>query len=111
MKSRRHQDLHLDIEDGHLSSALAHLGNVSWALGDVVPPGTRPRLAADDPHVRASFETFGTYLEDNTIDFEKTPLRLGRELAIDPQTETSTDGAANRLFTREYRRGYELPSA
>ncbi|NDH36078.1 MAG: hypothetical protein EBX67_11565 [Betaproteobacteria bacterium] len=27
MKSRRHQDLHLDIEDGHLSSAIAHLGN------------------------------------------------------------------------------------
>ena len=29
IRSRDHKDLHLDIEDGHLSSALAHLGNVS----------------------------------------------------------------------------------
>jgi predicted dehydrogenase len=111
VKSRRHQDLHLDIEDGHLSSALAHLGNVSWALGDVVPPGTRPSLAANDPHAKASLHTFGTYLEDNMIDFEKTPLTLGRELVIDPKTEKATDKAANRLFTREYRQGYEMPSA
>jgi predicted dehydrogenase len=111
VKSRRHEDLHLDIEDGHLSSALAHLGNVSWALGDVVPPGTRPSLAANDPHAKASLDTFGAYLEENAIDFEKTPLTLGRELVIDPKTEQSTDDAANRLFTREYRKGYEMPSA
>ncbi|HMC10669.1 MAG TPA: Gfo/Idh/MocA family oxidoreductase, partial [Pirellulaceae bacterium] len=30
IRSRNHKDLHLDIEDGHLSSALAHLGNVSY---------------------------------------------------------------------------------
>jgi hypothetical protein len=28
---------------------------------------------------------------------------------IDPKTETSTDEAANRLFTKDYRKGYELP--
>jgi hypothetical protein len=28
---------------------------------------------------------------------------------IDPTTEKATDPAANRLFTREYRKGYELP--
>ncbi|MCX7412154.1 MAG: Gfo/Idh/MocA family oxidoreductase [Planctomycetia bacterium] len=109
IKSRNYKDLHLDIEDGHLSSALAHLGNVSWTLGEVVPPGTRPSLAATDKHVAESLSTFGTYLDDNAIDFEKTPLTLGRELTIDPQTEQSTDPEANRLFTREYRKGYELP--
>jgi hypothetical protein len=30
-------------------------------------------------------------------------------LVIDPATEKSTDGEANRLFTRDYRKGYELP--
>jgi hypothetical protein len=109
IKSRNYKDLHLDIEDGHLSSALAHLGNVSWTLGEVVPPGTRPSLAATDKQVAESLGTFGTYLDDNAIDFGKTPLKLGRELTIDPQTEQSTDPEANRLFTREYRKGYELP--
>jgi len=111
IKSRNHRDLHLDIEDGHLSSALAHLGNVSWALGEPVSPGTRPSLAADDKHVAASLDTFATYLRDNAVDLAKTPLKLGRELTLDPKTEKSTDAEANRLFTRDYRKGYELPRA
>jgi predicted dehydrogenase len=109
VKSRDHRDLHLDIEDGHLSSALAHLGNVSWRLGDVVPPGTRPALAAADPRVLATWESFEPYLREQSIDYGVTPLRLGRELLIDPRTERSSDAEANALFSREYRRGYELP--
>jgi len=111
VKSRRHEDLHLDIEDGHLSSALAHLGNVSWTLGESVPLGTRPTLGADDPRVRASLDTFATYLTDNGVDLSKTKLSLGRELVLDPRTEKATDAEANQLFTREYRKGYELPRA
>jgi hypothetical protein len=107
--SRDHRDLHLDIEDGHLSSALAHLGNVSWALGEDVPPGTRPSLAAADPRVVASLDTFEKHLTENDVDFSVTKLKLGRELIIDPRTERSTDAEANRLFTRDYRKGYELP--
>ncbi|MFM8892339.1 MAG: gfo/Idh/MocA family oxidoreductase, partial [Planctomycetia bacterium] len=109
VKSRNHRELHLDIEDAHLSSALAHLGNVSWALGQAVPAGTRPALAANDPRVAETWESFESYLGEQGIDYSATRLTLGRELAIDPQTERSTDDEANRLFTREYRRGFELP--
>ena len=109
VKSRRREDLNLDIEDGHLSSALAHLGNVSWALGKAVEPGTRPSLAADDPRVKLSLESFEAHLAANGVNFAETSLTLGRTLTIDPATETSDDPEANRLFTREYRKGYELP--
>jgi len=109
IKSRRHEDLHLDIEDGHLSSALAHLGNVSWALGEAVSPDTRPTLAATDAHAKASLDTFAAYVTENGVDLAKTQLKLGRELTLDPQTERSSDAEANALFTREYRQGYELP--
>jgi len=109
IKSRDHKDLHLDIEDGHLSSALAHLGNVSWALGKEVPLGTRPALAVSDKHVVFTFDSFDAHLRENNIDFEVTKLSLGRELTIDPTTERSTDDEANRLFTRDYRKGFELP--
>jgi len=111
VKSRRREDLNLDIEDGHLSSALAHLGNVSWALGEPVEPGTRPSLAADDPRVRQTLESFEAHLADNNVDFSETQLSLGRTLAIDPATERSDDPEANQLFSREYRKGYELPIA
>jgi hypothetical protein len=109
IKSRNHADLHLDIEDAHLSSALAHLGNVSWALGEVVPLGTRPSLAAGDKRVVSTWESFEAHLKEQAIDFEQTKLALGRELVIDPVTEKANDPEANRLFTREYRKGYELP--
>ncbi|MFM9059688.1 MAG: Gfo/Idh/MocA family protein [Planctomycetaceae bacterium] len=111
VRSRRPEDLHLDIEEGHLSSALAHMGNVSWALGEPVDPGTRPKLAADEPHVRATWESFEKHLGEQEIDYAATKLLLGRELVIDPKTERSTDDAANALFTREYRQGFELPVA
>ncbi|MGC4001736.1 MAG: Gfo/Idh/MocA family oxidoreductase [Pirellulales bacterium] len=110
IKSRNHKDLHLDIEDGHLSSALAHLGNVSWRLGEAVEPGTRPSLAADDKHVIDTLTSFEEHLKESGIDFKQTKLSLGKSLTIDPKTELSTDDAANKLFTREYRKGYELPN-
>ncbi len=109
VKSRRREDLHLDIEEGHLSSALAHLGNVSWALGRPAALDARPTLAASDPHVRASLDTFLTTLQENAVDVAATKFLLGRELVLDPATERSSDAEANALFGREYRRGYELP--
>jgi predicted dehydrogenase len=111
VQSRRPEDLHLDIEDGHQSSALAHLGNVSWALGEAVELGTRPSLATDDKRVAQTFETFEAHLKANNVDFAQTKLKLGRVLELDPKTELSSDPEANKLFTREYRKGFELPRA
>src|SRR5262249_44671376 len=37
VRSGRREDLHADIEEGHLSSALCHLGNISYRLGRDVP--------------------------------------------------------------------------
>jgi predicted dehydrogenase len=109
IRSRNHKDLHLDIEDGHLSSALAHLGNVSYRLGSAVPEGTRPSLLADNPHVMKTLSTFESHLRENGVDFANSKFYLGQELTIDPQTELATDANANQLFTREYRAGFELP--
>jgi hypothetical protein len=109
IRSRNPADLNLDIEEGHISSAMAHIGNVSWALGETVSPGVRPTLAADNEHVRETFTSLDAHLGDNNVDFMQTPLTLGRELSIDSGTERASDPAANTLFSREYRKGYELP--
>jgi Oxidoreductase family, NAD-binding Rossmann fold len=109
IRSRNHKDLHLDIEDGHLSSALAHLGNVSWRQGKVVPEGTKPSLLADNKHVQATLANFEEHLKADGVNFAETKLYLGEELTIDPKTELSTSDSANQLFRREYRKGFELP--
>jgi len=115
VKSRNHEDLHLDIEDGHLSSALAHLGNVSWKLGEAADLGSRPDFSvAGDTASKAVSDTFASFekhLAANNVDVAETPYAVGRELMIDPVTEKSSDAEANRLFAREYRQGYELPKA
>lgn len=36
VRSRRREDLGVDIEDGHLSSALCHLGNVAYRIGRTI---------------------------------------------------------------------------
>jgi predicted dehydrogenase len=109
IKSRDYKDLHLDIEQGHLSSALAHLGNVSYRLGKVVPIGTKPSKFAENKHVAETLVSFEAGLKENNVDFNATKFYMGEELTIDPKTELSTNEAANKLFTREYRKGFELP--
>jgi len=109
IRSRNYKDLHLDIEDGHLSSALAHLGNVSYRLGTAVPAGTRPSEMGDNKHINETLTSFEAHLKEHNVDFDATKFYLGQSLTIDPKTELSTDAAANQLFTREYRKGFELP--
>jgi predicted dehydrogenase len=109
IRSRNYKDLHLDIEDGHLSSALAHLGNVSYRMGKVAPEGTRPSEMSDNRHITDTLTSFEQYMKEDGVDFNATKFYLGQSLTIDPKTELSTDPAANQLFTREYRKGFELP--
>jgi predicted dehydrogenase len=109
VRSRKHTDLHLDIEDGHLSSALAHLGNVSLRMGKPVPADTKPSGFADNKTVVETLASFEEHLKENGVDFSATKFLLGAELKIDPATELSDDAEANKLFTREYRKGFELP--
>jgi predicted dehydrogenase len=54
VRSRNAGDLHADILEGHLSSALCHLGNISYRLG---------RAVTFDPQT----ETFGTDREANAL--------------------------------------------
>ncbi len=67
IKSRQHENLLADIEEGHYSSLLCHMGNIAY--------------------------------------------RVGRKLEFDAATETfKNDKDANLLLSREYRKGFELPS-
>jgi hypothetical protein len=59
--------------------------------------------------VADTWDSFEAYCREDNVDFTATKLTLGRELTIDPAAERSTDAEANRLFTRDYRKGFELP--
>ncbi|RIK78073.1 MAG: gfo/Idh/MocA family oxidoreductase [Planctomycetota bacterium] len=115
VRSRKHEDLHADIEEGHLSSALCHLGNISYRLGnlmtaDDIKAKLRDTKCADN--LVATFERFDEHLAENKVLLSKTPVQIGPVLAIDQETETFVDHAeADKMLTREYRAPYVVPAA
>ncbi len=109
VKSRKAADLAADIREGHVSSALCHMGNVSWQLGAARSEEEMTAAVADTPHAAEALSRMLTHLGANGIDLEQAPLRVGRWLAMDPATERFADADARRLATREYRPGFAVP--
>lgn len=110
VRSRKHTDLHADIEEGHLSSALCHLGNVSYLLGELVPFDKQSKAFGDNKEAYETFARFEEHLAANNVVLKETKYRLGRELHIDTIHETCEHNSqANRLLTREYRKPYVVP--
>lgn len=111
VRSRKHTDLNADIVEGHLSSALCHLGNISYRLGSLVPFSTKAKAFGDDKEAFDSFSRMQEHLRDNKVPIDEGQYRLGRQLAINKQTETFVnDKDADVLLTREYRNGFEVPA-
>jgi len=115
VRSRRIEDLNAEILDGHQSSALCHLGNISHRLGG--PASPKEILGQLDSHrihdeVAETFDRNRKHLHGNGVDLEKTPLTLGPWLRTSPGQEAFVDnGPADALLTRTYRRPYVVPTA
>lgn len=114
VRSRRKEDLHADILEGHQSSALCHLGNISYRLGEVAStPDIEARLNQQDghPEVTQSFRNMTRHLKDNGIQLKDTPLTMGPLLKLGAnQEEFSNHDVANAMLRREYRRPFAVPS-
>lgn len=108
-RSGKTDDLHAPIEEGHISSALCHLGNISYRLGKEVSFDTRPELLPDSSEASAAWKRMTDHLKECGIDLAAANYRIGRRLTIDPKKESiADDREANQLLTREYRKGFEL---
>src|SRR5690606_30110774 len=55
VRSRNYQDLNADIEEGHLSSALCHLGNISYRLGSPLMPSDARVALGDNKDAQETF--------------------------------------------------------
>lgn len=114
VRSRKREDLKAEILEGHQSSALCHIGNISWRLGQAVSPTElRAELGKLNVHdnVLETLDRTVQHLRDNKIDLQKSQLILGPLLQLDSQREAFINNpSANALLSREYRPPFVVPT-
>jgi len=115
VRSRKSTDLHADILEGHLSSALCHTANISYRLGTKISWADAEKqldsIKTTD-NAKATFERTVAHLKANNVDLAAEQVQFGPALVCDPKTETFPGNeAANKMLTREYRAPYVVPNA
>jgi predicted dehydrogenase len=114
VRSRKVSDLYADILEGHQSTALCHIGNISWRLGHSASPNEiQKQLGQMKVHDDAleTFERTRQHLVENNVDLEKSKLTLGPLLRLDSEKEKFLDNPmADAFLIREYREPFIVPS-
>lgn len=110
VRSRKHTDLHADVEVGHISAALCHTASISYRLGEKMSPDKLKRAVQDNADLAESFGRMEQHLAANKVDLAKTPATWGAVLKVDVKTERFiNNAAANQQLTRAYRAPFTVP--
>lgn len=110
MRTRKTELFDWNLETAHYSSALCHLGNISYRLGEQVPFGNRARPFGDNRAANETFERMAEHLKDNGLNLEQTNYRVGQMLKFDPKSEMFIDAPeADILLTRPLRPPFIVP--
>jgi predicted dehydrogenase len=116
VRSRKTSDLNADILEGHISSALCHMANISYRLGRLSSPDQIRETIKNQPKVLETFERFREHLSANEVDLSSERPVLGPWLQMDVKEErfVSKDEYgigrwANELLRRGYRKPFVVP--
>jgi hypothetical protein len=113
VRSRKAAQQYGPILDGHLSSALCHLGNISHLLGQATAPDALRERIKGNALLTEAYGRMGEHLLANAVDTTRTPLTLGVPLQLAPGREAFTGefaAQANPLLTRQYRAPFAVPA-
>ena len=118
VRSRKRSDLNADILEGHLSSALCHMGNIPYNLGKLVDKDELTDTIKSNPIASEAFERFEDHLNKNNVDLLTDRPTLGTWLDFDPQTEKFVTKNkfdfgywANKLVRGHYREPFVVPES
>lgn len=111
VRSRKQDDLNSEITEGHYSSALCHLANISYRLGEQVPVQSAANAFRGDKVALETWQDTLQHLEkENGLKLAGLNCWLGPQLKIDQQAERFIDNErANQMLTRDYRKPYVVP--
>lgn len=113
VRSRKTADLHGPILEGHVSSALCHLGNISHVLGKAASPEVLREKVKGNAALAEAYGRMTEHLAANQVNLTKTPLIYGVPLTLAPQKSAVPESfmgefaqEATPLLTRKYRAPY-----
>jgi hypothetical protein len=112
VRSRKISDLRIDIEEGHISTAFCHLGNISYKMGQQAPVEAVFEKLKGNAFLINSFDGFKKHLSDNGIDIKKQLPILGLQLFFDSKKEQFHDQnseMANLYLKDTYREPFIIP--
>ncbi len=109
VRSGRREDLHADILEGHRSTSITHVGNISYRLGKKATQQEMRRQVKDTPIFSEMVERFLTHLQGHEVDVDAT-VTLGPWLEVDRENECFKDNEqANKLVRGSYRQPWTMP--
>jgi len=109
IRSRLASDLTADISEGHISSTLCHVANISHRLGQQASQGEIRERIKDNKDCTEAYERMLAHLDSNGVDSNKEKLILGEALSIDLKTQRFVgNDRANAFRTRSYRAPFSV---
>jgi len=110
VRNRKEEHLDAHVYEGHVSSGLCHLANVSYRLGEKSSFNKKNKSFGSNKKGYEYFERMQEHLKENGLDLKETDYIVGRNLEFDAKTETiKGDDEANALLSRNYRSPYIVP--
>ncbi len=113
VRSRKQTDLAADILEGHQSTALCHIANISYRLGQAASPEEIEKRLGDikvHDDVQETFARTRDHLTASKVDIAESRLNFGQLLRIDGNQEAFLDNAkANEMLARSYRAPFVVP--
>jgi hypothetical protein len=105
------------IEEGHLSSACCHLGNMSYRLGAPATPDRIKAAIKSSDLAGEVFDSIAKHLKANKVGLRKNAATLGPLMTVDPASEEITQvqggkallATAKKLAHGTYRKPFVMP--
>src|SRR5207302_6911132 len=87
MRSRKFEDLNADILQGHYSSALCHLANISYRLGKETELGSNGKVFRGSETANEAVARMQDHLKDNAVKLDGLKYHVGPVLKFDAESE------------------------
>jgi hypothetical protein len=108
VRSGKREDLNAEVLEGHLSTSICHVGNISYRLGRPASLDEQRKQVGDSAPWREMHERYVKYLGD--IGVEPATSTVGPWLECDAQHECIKDNPkANELVHGSYREPFVVP--